>query len=250
MRVIFILLMLCCLIYSVSIYMIGSGTFSFVIWLFGAVFFGTAFFFAGKGRWDKIPIIARRVCCLLISLIVIVAAVCFGAMLSHFGDKGISNLDYIVVLGAQMRNDGPSTIFTFRLDAAYDYLTENPDTICIVTGGKGRNESVSEGDGGREYLISKGIDPSKIIAETKAMDTVENLVYSFQLMDLESKGSDKVNIGIVTNNFHLFRGIHLAKNLTDNDVCGISAYTLPWYLPNNMVRECCGILRDLSKMKF
>lgn len=149
-----------------------------------------------------------------------------------------------------MRNDGPSTIFTFRLDAAYDYLTENPDTICIVTGGKGRNESVSEGDGGREYLISKGIDPSRIIAETKAMDTVENLVYSFQLMDLESKGSDKVNIGIVTNNFHLFRGIHLAKNLTDNDVCGISAYTLPWYLPNNMVRECCGILRDLSKMKF
>ncbi len=80
------------------------------------------------------------------------------------------------------------------------------------------------------------------------MDTSENIAYSIQLMETGGNGSEKLKIGIVTNNFHLFRGIHLAKNTTDNDVYGISAYTLPWYLPNNMARECFGIVRDLRKI--
>ena len=54
-------------------------------------------------------------------------------------------------LGAQMKGGTPSTIFRFRLDAAYDYLIKNPDTTCIVSGGKGTNETVSEGDGG--YIL-------------------------------------------------------------------------------------------------
>ena len=250
MRSIYIALTLICLIYSVSIYMIGSGTFSFMIWLCGAVFFGAAFYLSGNGRWDRIPSMIRIFCCSVISLLLIITVVCLALMLSCFNDKGIKDLDYIVVLGAQMRDDGPSTIFRYRLDAAYEYLTENPRTICIVSGGQGANEPVCEGDGGRNYLISRGIDPSRIIAENKAMDTSENMVYSLKLIDQNASGSDKLKIGIVTNNFHLFRGIHLARKLTDNNVYGIAAYTLPWYLPNNMARECFGIVRDLSKMRF
>ena len=236
--------MLICLIYSVSIYMIGSGTFSFLIWICGAAFFGAAFYLSGNGRWHRIPGLIRALCCAGISLILIVTAVCLALMLSCFNDKGVKNLDYIVVLGAQMRNDGPSTIFRYRLDAAYDYLTENPETICIVSGGQGVNEPVCEGDGGRSYLISKGIESSRVIAENKAMDTSENIVYSLELIDHCHADSDKLKVGIVTNNFHLFRGVHLAKKLTDKDIYGIAAYTLPWYLPNNMARECFGIIRD------
>ncbi len=250
MRGIFIALMLICLIYSASIYMIGSGTFSFMIWIFGAVFFGTAFYLSGNGRWYRIHIIIRSFLLGAISLLLVITVVCLILMLSNFNDKGIKDLDYIVVLGAQMRNDGPSTIFKYRLDAAYNYLVENPKTVCIVSGGKGPNEDVCEGDGGRKYLISKGIDPSRVIAENKAMDTSENIVCSVGLMNSGTNGSDKLKIGIVTNNYHLFRGIHLAKSLTDKNVYGIAAYTLPWYLPNNMARECFGIVRDFSKMRF
>ncbi len=248
MRVIFIALMLICLIYSVSIYMIGSGTFSFIIWVFGAVFFGTAFYLSGNGRWYRIPPIIRGLCSGGILLLLVITVVCLTLMISHFNDKGIKDLDYIVVLGAQMRSDGPSTIFSYRLDAAFEYLEENPKTVCIVSGGQGLNEPVCEGDGGKEYLISRGIDPSRVIAENKAMDTSENIVYSLEIMDNGSTGSDKLKIGIVTNNFHLFRGVHLAKRLTDHEIYGIAAYTLPWYLPNNMARECFGIIRDLRKM--
>lgn len=215
-RLLFLVLMFICLIYSVSIYMVESGTFSFVIWLAGAAFFGLTFFLAGKGRWLKVPIALRALSYGLIALVVLVLVICTIAMISHFGDKGEKDLDYIIVLGAQMRDYGPSIIFKYRLDAAYEYLVENPDTICIVSGGQGANESVSEGDGGKEYLVSRGIDPDRIIAETKAMDTNENIQYSLDIMKWAAGSDEQPRIGIVTNNFHVFRGVHLAKNHTDD----------------------------------
>ncbi len=248
-RIIFLVLMIVCIIYSVSIYMVGSGTFSFIIWFAGAAFFGSAFYFAGNGRWNRVPTVLRGTCYCIIALLIVLMTICMGLMLSHFGDKGVKNLDYIVVLGAQMRNHEPSTIYRYRLDAAYAYLKENPATICIVSGGHGVNEIVSEGDGGKDYLISKGIAPERIIAETKAMDTFANINNSLEIMSSKTY-EDSIEIGIVTNNFHVFRGVHLAKNLTSSEVYGIAAYTVPWYLPNNMVRECFGIVRDFPKMKW
>lgn len=250
MRGIFLALMLICLVYAVSIYMVGSGTFSFVIWFVLAALSGVAFYLSGNGRWLKIPVMVRSICCGLIAAALITVIICIICMISHFNDKGAENLDYIIVLGAQMRVGGPSPIYKYRLDAAYDYLKENPDTIGIISGGQGANEPVSEGEGGKEYLISRGIEPSRLIAETKAMDTSENIRFSLELMEKEaSPGADKLRIGVVTNGYHLFRGIHLAKGLTDNEICGISAYSLPWYLPNNMARECFGIIRDCRKFK-
>jgi uncharacterized SAM-binding protein YcdF (DUF218 family) len=81
------------------------------------------------------------------------------------------------------------------------------------------------------------------------MDTSENISYSLDIMKQAAGIDEKLRIGIVTNNFHVFRGVHLAKKLTDHEICGIAAYTIPWYLPNNMVRECFGIVRDIFKFK-
>lgn len=247
-RYLFLAFTLLSLIYSVSIYMVGSGTFSFLIWIFSTIVFGLLFYLSGNGRWMRIPSGIRCAGYLIIGLTAIVFTICLIAMASHFKDKGEENLDYIIVLGAQMKGGSPSTIYRFRLDAAYEYLMKNPDTICIVSGGKGKNETVSEGDGGKEYLVSKGIDTERIIAETEAEDTVENIHFSKEIMDRASE-ADTLRIGIVTNNFHVFRGLHLAKKYMGNEVFGIAAYTVPWYLPNNMIRECFGIARDLRKMR-
>lgn len=83
---------------------------------------------------------------------VIIAVVCIGIVI--FGTvEGciISNmharhqhLDYVVVLGAQVRKSGPSKALRYRLDTAADYLRNSPDTICIVSGGKGANEPFPE----------------------------------------------------------------------------------------------------------
>ena len=251
LRVTLFALMVICLIYSVSIYMVGSGTFSFVIWLAGAAFLGLAFFLAGNGRWMKLPEWLRGLGCSFIVAGLVVFAACMIAMIGHFKDRGVKDLDYIIVLGAQMRGNAPSIIFKYRLDAAYEYLLNNPGTVCIVSGGRGWNEFVAEGEGGKDYLVAKGISADRIIAESKAVDTRENIRYSLDMIgQMKDETGRPETIGILTNNFHVFRAVHLAKGMTEHEIHGIAVYTLSWYLPNNMVRECFGIIRDFAGMKW
>jgi len=243
MRILFFLLMVLCLIYAVSIYMVGSGTLSFLIWIAAALISWLAWFLAGHGRWAGLPRLVRGTAISLLILGVTFTLICTIAQLSHFRDAGPEeDLDAIIVLGAQMRESGPSVVFRFRLDAAYDYLSQHPDTLCVVTGGKGSNEPVSEGEGGAAYLRARGLPEDRIYAETASRDTRENIAGALDLLTQVSGSEDHGRIGIVTNNYHLFRGIHLAMRQTEDEVYGIAAGTLPWYLPNNMVIWCCSNL--------
>ena len=108
------------------------------------------------------------------------------------------------------------------------------------------NETVSEGVGGRDYLLAKGISQDRLIAEDKSLDTDDNISNALAIIEDREGSTDNLHIGIVTNGFHVFRGVHLAQKLTDADICGIAAYMEPQYVPNNVVRECFGILRDLK----
>ncbi len=237
------------LIYALIIFLVHSGTYSFIMWVFGAVFFFICFILSGNGRWKRIPKKLRVTAYLLICAGIIVFISTQIAILSHFNDKGAKNLDYIIVLGSQMRESGPSTIYKFRLDKAKEYLDENPDTICITTGKKAANEPVSEGEGGKDYLISLGVPEERIIAETDSVDTVRNIENSMDIIRKTDDDAD-LKIGILTSNFHVFRGTRIAKKASDADIYGISAYVIPRYLPNNMLRECFGILRDLLTGKL
>ncbi len=66
-----------------------------------------------------------------------------------------------------MKAHGPSRVLQMRLDKAYDYLTENPDTIVIVSGGQGPDEHVSEAQGMYDYLVEKGIAAYTEAAEAR-----------------------------------------------------------------------------------
>ena len=243
-RILWFALALLCLAYSVAVYMVGSGTFSFVIWLALAVFWGICFFFAGRGRWAAVPAAVRYVTYGVLTVMAIVFLICQIAILSHFFDKGEKNLDYVIVLGAQMRSSGPSVIYRYRLEKAKEYMDGNTDTICVTTGAQGNNEPVSEGQGGADYLVKLGIPEDRIRVEALSMDTEENIKNAFGIIELNEGSTSNLRIGIVTNGFHVFRGVHIAKKLTDAEVCGIAAYMQPQYIPNNMVRETFGILRD------
>ncbi len=249
-RILWFILVLMFLGYALMIYMVGSGTFSFAIWLAGAAFFGLCFFMSGNGRWAAVPTSIRYSAYIVLVIVAAIFFVCQIAILSHFGDKGEKNLDYVIVLGAQMRSGGPSVVYRYRLDKAKDYLDENPDTICITTGGQGKNEQMSEGLGGSEYLVKLGVPKDRIIAETKSLDTQENIKNALELIETNEGSTNNLSIGIVTNGFHVFRGVRLAKKLTDAEVCGIAAYMTPQYVPNNMLRETFGILRDFFTGKL
>lgn len=174
-----------------------------------------------------------------LSIAVVILIILCGMIVGQFASQGTQNLDYIIVLGAQVREDGPSVVLKYRLDAAIDYLNENPDTVCIVSGGQGANEPFSEAEGMAKYLIGNGIDEKRILLEDKSKNTVQNIQNSKEIMEETYNG-----VGIVTNNFHVFRATRIAKAQGLEGVYGIAADANVLYLPNNALRECCGILKD------
>lgn len=91
-----------------------------------------------------------------------------------------------------------------------------------------------------DYLVGKGIDPERILREDKSTDTSENIAFSAKII-----GGTDYDVGIVTNNFHVFRGMMLARHAGFEDACGISARSNVYFQPNNLVREFFGIMKDL-----
>ena len=156
-----------------------------------------------------------------------------------FAAEGEDKLDYIIVLGAQMKADGPSRVLKMRLDKAYDYLMENPDTRVIVSGGQGSDEHVSEAQGMYDYLVEKGIDAERILREDQSRNTSQNIEFSSAFLDKEND-----SVGIVTNNFHIFRATHIAKKSGYRQVCGIAAPSELSMQGNNMLREFMGVMKD------
>lgn len=229
-----------CLAYCVVVFRIRSGSRFYLIWAAGgACLLGIALMLHFD-IWDRIPLILRRIFVAGVLVAAVLFVIVEGCIISRFHDKGKADLDYIIVLGAQMKPAGPSAVLGFRLDAAYDYLMENEGTICIVSGGQGSNEPCTEAEGMYQYLTDRGIAPERVLMEDRSTDTSENIAYSKALI-----GRTDVSVGIVTNNFHVFRGVHLAKAAGFQDVCGISARSNVYFQLNNMVREFFGVMKDL-----
>lgn len=108
-------------------------------------------------RWKKVPKVIILIFRGFVVAGIAVFIICQGCILSSFFLKGEAGVDYLIVLGIQMRDEGPSVVYKHRLDAAAEYLNNNPDTRVVVTGGQGANEAISEGEGGKKYLLEQGI---------------------------------------------------------------------------------------------
>lgn len=240
MTVLCILAAFLCFLYCFIVFRIRSGSHFYLIWALGGLFFIGLALMVRFDLWSQFPLVLRRAVCGVLIAGILAFVVAEGCIFAHYRDKGRPGLDYIIVLGAQMKPGGPSVVLRFRLDAAYDYLIANEDTLCVVSGGQGANEPCSEAEGMYTYLVEKGIAPERILMEDKSTDTAENIAFSAELIG----GTDK-DVGIVTNNFHVFRGVMLARHAGFEDACGISARSNVYFQPNNLVREFFGIMKDL-----
>lgn len=143
-----------------------------------------------------------------------------------------------VVLGCSVKGSRPSTILKERMDAAYAYLTENPDAVCVLSGGQGKGEDISEAECMYRYLTEKGIPGERLLLEDASTTTEENLLFSMELLEEQGISGE---ITIITSEFHEYRANKTAERL------GITSYSTPshtffLYLPTYYVRELYGIL--------
>ena len=239
--VIFGIMGILCLGYCLAIGLfMGYGTRFFMIWGLAAVFCGVlAFLLCHPRILARIPKIIRHGFVILGTLGLLIFCLIEGFILSRFSEVPAAGADYVIVLGAQWKKSGPSYTLQKRLDAAEKYLKENQDTLVIVSGGQGSNEVISEAQGMKEYLMNAGIAEERIFMEDTSTNTNENLVNSSRLLDKEND-----RVVLVTNDFHMFRASSIARHKGYMHVEGLSAGSYPGMLPNNLLREFFGVLKD------
>ncbi len=233
------------MLYGIVVFLARSGTGFWLIWeAIGCGMIGYAI--ARKiGILDRIPKVIRYIGRSVVAVVLALIVACVCLVMTQFNAKGEKSLDYIIVLGAQVRTTGPSVVLRYRLDTAIDYLNANPTTKCIVSGGQGYNEPTSEAQGMKDYMVAAGISEDRIIMESESTTTIENILFSKAI--LERIDPDYESVGIVTNNFHAYRGMQIAKTQGLRNVCAVSAPSHPRFLANNVLRECFGITKDFLK---
>lgn len=123
--------------------------------------------------------------------------------------ENFPKVSHVIVLGGKLENNILSKTLELRLIRAYEYFQKFPDTIFILSGGKGDDENLPEAQGMANYLIEKGIPKENMILENNATSTYENFKFSKEILDsLEVK-----NIGVISSSFHLYRAKFIAKKL-------------------------------------
>lgn len=154
---------------------------------------------------------------------------------------------FVVVLGAQIQGDQPSLTLQKRLDRAYEYLTEHPEASVFVSGGQGPDEQQTEASVMSAYLTARGIDPSRIVEETEASDTRENLLFSAALA--EKRSIDTGSVLIITSDFHMPRAKYIAGKLGMTPY-GLTSDTWPWILKvNYQLREVFAFVKAWWKTR-
>lgn len=146
----------------------------------------------------------------------------------------------VVVLGCKVNGTRPSLSLEERLIEAYDYLSSNPEAACIVTGGKGNDENISEAECMYRWLVDKGIEASRIYKEEKATSTKENIFFSKEIIDEKRLNDDIV---IITSDYHTYRAGITAEEI------GLSygsspSHTSFWIFPSFYIRELYAILAE------
>lgn len=225
------------LLYGIAVRGAGSGSAFYIVWILLAAFLAAFAFLLHGGQLAALPKAVKIIGITALAIGITAVGIVEGFIISDMSTKCDRKLDYVIVLGAQVKKSGPSLSLRRRLDTAYDYLEQNPETVCIVSGGKGSNEPMSEAECMQKYLIEKGIAKERIIEENKSTNTKENLQNSLPMIE-----SGK-SIALITNDFHVHRAKLIAKNVGYSEIYGIAADSPTFYLPNNMLREFFALIK-------
>ena len=152
--------------------------------------------------------------------------------------RKIQNLEYIIVLGVHVQGTRLTLALLERTRRALQYLEENPETKAVLSGGQGEGEDISEAQAMCNYLVEHGIDRERLILEGRSTSTTENLKFSLEIIGLDH------SVGVVTNNFHVFRGTAIGKKCGCKEIYPIPSRYRSWRLLIYIPREILAIIKD------
>lgn len=170
--------------------------------------------------------------------------------------------DYVIVLGAKVQGTHPSNSLRARMDRALEYSMEHPNTVLILSGGKGEGEEVSEARVMFDYLQERGVPASRMLLEDQSSTTAENITFSRKVIERqeyykaqaarahlrdkyhERSEGDEIRVGVLTSNYHVFRAKAIAKKQGIWNPVGISAPGDKILAVHMWIREGFAVLKD------
>ena len=181
---------------------------------------------------------------LFISLSVIYVSVVFVSFMSYTVLLQLiprkRDFDYVIIHGSGLlRGREVSKLLADRIDKAIEVYEKDPTPpILIPSGGKGRDEEISEAEAMEQYLIEHGIPKDHIIREDRSTTTRENLIFSKKIID--ERAADPY-VALVTSNYHVYRALSLCDDI-DLECTGIGAHVARYYWPSALLREFAAIM--------
>lgn len=168
-----------------------------------------------------------------------------GLILSAAFAKQKTNPDYLLILGAGLWGNQPSTILLDRLNTSLELIKSlPPQTKILVSGGQGPGETISEAECIKRYLTARGIAKNRIVKEERSTSTLENMQFSYKIIAADIP-PQTAKVTIVTNTFHMFRAKMLAKRTGFIQIYTWPAPTRFSLIPAYFTREFLAILASL-----
>jgi len=125
---------------------------------------------------------------------------------------------YLILLGAGVNGTTPSLSLQDRIHAAGVYLQEHPQVQCILSGGQGEGEDISEAECMLRELTAMGLEPDRFWLEERSTSTRENIAFSLEVIR-EKTGTTPTEVGILSNEYHLYRAALFAREQGLDPIC-------------------------------
>lgn len=177
--------------------------------------------------------------CVLFAVGLAGAAVISGLMINAIRTEPAENAT-VVVLGCLVKDGRPSKTLLTRINAAKEYLETHPDAKCVLSGGQGDDEAMSEAECMYTELVKAGIEEERLFIEDQSTSTRENLAFTSELIKENGLSEE---IAIVTNEYHEYRAGLIAKKLGIS-FGAVPAASSPGLLPVYWIRELFGAVYE------
>jgi uncharacterized SAM-binding protein YcdF (DUF218 family) len=142
----------------------------------------------------------------------------YGQIVSTANVDNAQPADAIAVFGAAEYGGRPSPVLHARLDKAVSLYDRGLAPVIITLGGGSDKDSgKTEGGVGRDYLLANGVPYDRIIAETKSIDTEQQV----NRLAMIAAREHFQRIIVVSDGTHLFRIELLCHR------AGLDVYTSP-----------------------
>jgi len=177
-----------------------------------------------------------RLCALAaVAVIAYLASICAGIETAA-SEQDTRPTDAIVVFGAAEYSGHPSPVYRARLDHAFDLFQRKVAPVVITTGGAAADPTYSEGGVGHDYLMSRGVPDSSLIAETQASDTAQSAVRVAVIM----RANHMHTCVAVSDAYHVFR----IRKLLEHQGIQVHLAPRPDSLPHTAWARSEAVLRE------